>query len=186
MKLSRLVAAGASALLVTGFGIGFAAPASANQVWTQQVQRASADAPCDIPAVEGEAAGWSAWAPSWAQWPNGGEGGWVCTRSITWAKDTPPPGMMSSGGGSAYASVGCVQGSPSEWVDFLGGWALPEGSPDYLEDPTCTTSNGPILWDIVYVPDGADPSTLCIEAWGTDEDLTNFGYPVWGCKLYTT
>ena len=87
MRFSRLVAAGASALLVTGFGIGFASPASAdhNRVWTQQVQRASEDAPCDIPEVKGEAAGWSAWAPSWAQWPNRGEGGWICTRSITWA-----------------------------------------------------------------------------------------------------
>jgi len=62
------------------------ANASTSYTWIQQVQRASADAPCDIPAIEGDLAGWSEWGASWAQWPHEGQVGWVCTRSITWAK----------------------------------------------------------------------------------------------------
>ena len=180
MKLSRLVAAGASALLVTGFGIGFAAPASANQVWTQQVQRASADAPCDIPAVEGEAAGWSAWAPSWAQWPNGGEGGWVCTRSITWAKDTPPPGA-SGGGGCVLYDAGLP--GPGGYIDFGDGSFLLLGAPEWL-NTTCTgdPSEYTTGWDAVYAPDNDTASAICtaelgsgwvafVPYWGADPNV---------------
>lgn len=39
--------------------------------WFQQVVRSSADATCP-----------DEFNPSWAQWPNGGAGGWVCDRSI--------------------------------------------------------------------------------------------------------
>jgi hypothetical protein len=40
-------------------------------VWHQSVGRASAYAPC----AEG-------YRPSWAAWPNGGSGGWVCNKDI--------------------------------------------------------------------------------------------------------
>ena len=83
--------------LTLAIGITGGAPASANQVWHQQVERASADAPCDMGVAEGDAAGWSEWSPSWAQWPNGGAGGWVCERSITWAKGAVPPCATSRG-----------------------------------------------------------------------------------------
>jgi hypothetical protein len=182
MKLSRLVAAGAAALVTAGFGIGFAAPASANQVWIQQVQRASADAPCDIPAVEGDAAGWSAWAPSWAQWPNGGEGGWVCSRSITWAKDTPPPGANSP---SAYPSAGCVLGAPTpEYVDFAGGWSL--DTADVWGDAACTADYfGVSPYQFVYAPDGASQAAdLCAEAGFTVGNLQSFAEPVWVCDYF--
>ena len=181
MRRSRLVAAGAAVLLTAGFGIGFASPASANQVWLQQVQRSGADAPCDIPAVEGEAAGWSEWAPSWAQWPNGGEGGWVCTRSITWAKDTPPPSAM---GGMAYPSGGCEPVQGSVWAQFDGGWSVPHVDPAY-SDAACTALWGaPWNYNLVYAPSGWDPTTLCIQAWGTAADLHNFGTDVWGCEYF--
>lgn len=48
-------------------------PSSATPIpaWVQAYARASANDTC----IEG-------WSPSWAQWPNGGTGGWVCTRNI--------------------------------------------------------------------------------------------------------
>ena len=72
-----------------------ATPAAADQVWIQSVQRADSNAACPTdgePATEG---GWlvSAWSPSWEQWPNGGMGGWTCTRSITWGLSTPAPAL---------------------------------------------------------------------------------------------
>lgn len=39
--------------------------------WVQQYARASADEKC-----------LDTWYPSYAMWPNGGKGGWVCTRII--------------------------------------------------------------------------------------------------------
>jgi hypothetical protein len=39
--------------------------------WIQAYGRASSDASCN-----------SGWNPSWQEWPNGGRGGYVCTRSI--------------------------------------------------------------------------------------------------------
>lgn len=39
--------------------------------WVQSYGRLTADATCQ-----------SGWSPSWEQWPNGGQGGYVCTREI--------------------------------------------------------------------------------------------------------
>lgn len=52
------------------------APAEPNSVapipdWVQGYARAEKSATC----IEG-------WEPSWEQWPNGGKGGYVCTRSV--------------------------------------------------------------------------------------------------------
>jgi len=100
---NRLIAATAFTLAM-GTGLtGMAAPASARdlpptpvllvqeQVWFQSFQRASETAPCVAPASLDIAwqADWPAsenqWTPSWAQWPNGDTGGWVCNRQITWS-----------------------------------------------------------------------------------------------------
>ncbi|HEY7822434.1 MAG TPA: hypothetical protein VIG24_06365, partial [Acidimicrobiia bacterium] len=97
--------------------------------------RASADAPCDIPAVEGEMAGWSDWGPSWAQWPHDGQGGWVCTRSITWAHGS----SRSSSSEGSDSSASCITGfNGTEFWDFTGTNWLPIGTPLYA-DATCTT-----------------------------------------------
>jgi YVTN family beta-propeller protein len=42
--------------------------------WLKQVGRPSADAPCE-----------SGWSPSWAEWPNGGTGGFTCEQTLTWS-----------------------------------------------------------------------------------------------------
>jgi hypothetical protein len=41
--------------------------------WFQAVVRASADHRCE-----------TGWSPSWAYWPNNGQGGWVCNRETFW------------------------------------------------------------------------------------------------------
>lgn len=99
-----LVSAAAASGAVVGL-LAVASPAQAapappvvatpNQVWVQEYQRASSDATCDDPPAALDIpwqSDWDpaemTWTPSWAQWPNGGEGGWVCTRSITWAQGT--------------------------------------------------------------------------------------------------
>jgi hypothetical protein len=95
---------GVGALVLTA-GIGatvLAAPAHAfidrdpimtvpANVWFQSFERSGPDAPCVAPASLDIAwqADWPAsenvWRPSWAQWANGGKGGWVCNRQITWS-----------------------------------------------------------------------------------------------------
>lgn len=172
MGIRKILATTAMTVMVaSGAVLVGASPASADQVWNQSIGRASADAACPTSDAADLDAGWSEWMASWELWANDGTGGYVCSRSITWAKDSPPSGD------------GCVQGSPFEWLDFLGGWSLPFGSPLYA-DVDCSVLGGTAVYDIVYATDGAEASARCIAVFGTDEDLTNFGYPVWGCKLY--
>ena len=110
----RGVFVGFAALLVlaaTAFGTN---TATADSVQVQSYQRASATEACV--AQPGETpwqASWgpdSSWTPSWEQWANGGNGGWTCTRSITWAT-TPAPvpssvtyrvGDIGPGGGLVF------------------------------------------------------------------------------------
>ena len=67
-----------------------AAAAAADSVQVQSYQRASQTEACV--AQPGETpwqASWgtnSSWSPSWERWANKGNGGWTCTRSITWAR----------------------------------------------------------------------------------------------------
>jgi hypothetical protein len=92
MRMRRLAAGTAASILIAaGLAMAGVAPASADQVWHQSVGRPSADAPCPTSDAADLEAGWSAWTGSWEQWANDGTGGWTCSRSITWAKDSPPP-----------------------------------------------------------------------------------------------
>jgi subtilase family serine protease len=47
--------------------------------WFQAIARPSATAACQ-----------TGWRPSWAQWPNGGEGGWTCERTLRWVSWSLP------------------------------------------------------------------------------------------------
>jgi hypothetical protein len=96
----------ASLMLVAGMLFG-ANIASADSIQVQGYQRASQTEACV--AQVGETpwqASWgpdATWKPGWEQWANKGAGGWVCTRSITWAK-TPVPASI---GGVASAAFTC-------------------------------------------------------------------------------
>ena len=105
MNRSRAFVALASIVLTAAAGVVVASPAQARpievipgtpaQVWVQSFQRASADEPCVAPAALDIV--WQdtwnpaeqAWTATWEMWPNGGTGGWTCTRSITWAPSSP-------------------------------------------------------------------------------------------------
>ena len=89
---SRKFLAALSVLAAVAAMLVGARVAVADSIWYQSYQRASASDVCVAQAGEtpwqdswGPNPGWS---PSWEQWANNGQGGWVCSRSITWARDS--------------------------------------------------------------------------------------------------
>jgi len=89
-------------------GFTTASPAVADQIWYQSVGRASATAACEKSTVAELAAGWTQWAPSWDTWVNGGNGGFVCNRHITWAYDTPPVSCAAGAGAAGTCVLGAT------------------------------------------------------------------------------
>ena len=110
-----------SVLLVIAGTLFGANVASADSIQVQGYQRASQSEGCV--AQVGETpwqASWgpdATWKPGWEQWANAGKGGWVCTRTITWAK-TPVPGS-SSGGASAPCTYNVGATGPGGGLVFL-------------------------------------------------------------------
>lgn len=87
-------------------GFTTAAPAAANKIWYQSVGRSSNAAPCQESTGAELAEGWTNWAPSWEQWANDRQGGFVCSRQITWAHDTPPLTCATGGGAPGTCVIG--------------------------------------------------------------------------------
>ena len=123
--------------------------ASADQVQVQSYQRVSESEACA--AQPGETpwqASWGAdpsWSPSWEQWANNDTGGWVCSRSITWAR-TPVAASGGGGGGSVTYRVGEVGpgGGTVFYVDMTraaGSQFWEVGSYLGLKDWGCTGTN---------------------------------------------
>ncbi len=157
MGVRKWMAIAASAVtLAGGLLVAGAAPASADQVWIQSFERASADAPCPAPADETpwqEAWGPDKiWQPTWEEWANNGKGGWTCTRSIRWALD-------------GVTGLGCVQVTTiPEYVNFNGGWFHALGDPAYA-DADCSGPGFSSL-SVVYAPAPYDASARCTEGAG--------------------
>ena len=129
--------------------------------------------------AEDTSAGWTAWIASWEQWPNDGKGGYVCTRSITWA--------YQDGSAGGYPSGACIQADTiPEYVDFGGRWSRPFGSVYYL-DASCTVmAPGTTGYNLVYAPGGAgQASALCDEWLGIDYADNPWGLDVWSCEPAT-
>jgi hypothetical protein len=161
-RMSGRVLAGATAVMIAGAVSVLAAPAaSSNQTWVQSFQRSGPDAPCVAPAELDIVwqAGWTGskdWTPSWEKWPNGGTGGWTCTRSITWAKDTPAPALPTA----PSVKVTCVHATDPYWLDFGSGVTLPPDSIAY-SDATCATPAAVTgIW-FVYASNGEAAQGLC-------------------------
>jgi hypothetical protein len=177
-------AVGASVLLVGGMALAGASPASADQVWQQSQGRVSADAACPSSDAADLETGWSQWNKSYEMWMNHGQGGWTCTRSVTWAKDaiiaavedvvTPHPS------GLCVLYVRAFIG-PDYYLNFAGGWSLPPRSTGYTS-ADCTTgaelSTG--LWT-VYAPDGFSAETLCREAFPATVSVVGWALDVYEC-----
>jgi hypothetical protein len=141
-------------------GFTTASPAMANKVWYQSVGRASATAACEKSTTTELAAGWTNWAPSWAKWVNGGKGGFVCNRQITWAYDTPPVSCATGGGAAGTCVVGAS--GPGGGIVFYVNEANATGS-RYLEAALSGWNTGadPALeWGVNT--GGVDCSTLNI------------------------
>jgi hypothetical protein len=113
-------------VLVVLAGVLFGARvAAADSVWVQSYERTGQTQPCV--AQPGETpwqSSWgtdSSWTPSWEQWANNGRGGWTCTRSITWARDsaarTYALGDIGPGGGLVFLISGGLtyEMAPKTW-----------------------------------------------------------------------
>ena len=91
-----------SALVMVAGAVVGGGSATADSVWVQSYERSSQTAECETQAGETPwQASWgtdSSWKPAWEQWANDGQGGWTCTRSVTWART---PASSSSSGSSA-------------------------------------------------------------------------------------
>lgn len=93
--MRRIIAISGVTTVAFGLSALAAVPATAAEgTWVQQYQRSSATETCG--AQPGQTpwqasySGQEAWTGSWAQWANGGNGGWICTRTIVWAKAPAP------------------------------------------------------------------------------------------------
>lgn len=177
MRLRRIVAFTGAAALVATAGLVAAPSASANQIWHQAVAVPSASSPCPTTTPAEAQAGWSAWKSSWDQWPNGGKGGFVCNRSITWAYE---------GDGAGPSGPGCVHALTSYWFDFRGADHLGAPVTNYT-DGTCTTQASPGFtgWNVVYTTGGLDAAkALCTTYFGgyRPEGPYSEGFPVYGCQ----
>jgi len=154
--LHRRTMASVVGLALTGLALASlgAAPVSADSIQVQSYQRADSDAACQAQADETPwQASWgpdASWDPSWELWANGGLGGPVCTRVITWAR-TPVVGAASSnggggGGGTGVCSVAsaCVLGDIGPGgglVFYIGGGVAYEMAPN-----TWGAAETGILW----------------------------------------
>ena len=122
---SKSLFAALSVLLMIATTLFGANVASGDEVWDQSYQRGSASEACVAQAGEtpwqdswGTNPGWS---PSWEQWANEGQGGWVCSRSITWARDSAARvyniGDVGPGGGLVFLISGGLtyEMAPKTW-----------------------------------------------------------------------
>ena len=122
---SKSLFAALSVLLMIAATLFGANVASGDEVWHQSYQRGSASEACVAQAGEtpwqdswGTNPGWS---PSWEQWANNGQGGWVCSRSITWARDSAAQvysvGDIGPGGGLVFLISGGLtyEMAPKAW-----------------------------------------------------------------------
>ena len=136
---SKSFFAALSVLLMIAATLFGANVASGDEVWHQSYPRGSASEACV--AQPGETpwqASWgtdSSWKPSWALWANEGQGGWVCDRSITWAR-TPV-----AAGSSSTVTYAIVDTGPGGGLVFrISGGLTYEMAPKTwsggIEDPT--------------------------------------------------
>lgn len=165
-----------------GLALGSSLATSANAetgVWHQSYERASAQAEC--PAPEGETpwqdsySGQREWTPSWAQWANGGTGGWVCNRNIVWAQVVV----------SNCQFVGALA-EVDYFAQFGGGWSAPAGSPQYT-DPSCSVAGGTLGQYFVLASSETQANARCAE---TDPNYIDgnsarlSGTDVWICNQF--
>jgi hypothetical protein len=125
MRARRILIA-LSSLAVVAAALTVAPGASADLVKVESYQRAGVSEVCA--AQPGETRweeAWGAdstWHPTWEQWANGGAGGWTCTRSIRWSRDSLlrayDVGDIGPGGGLVFLISGGLryEMAPNTWT----------------------------------------------------------------------
>lgn len=165
MRLRAILTAGVAVTLAIGTAVVATPSASAQGapiVWYQAVAVPTATSPCPVTTDGDKAKGWTDWTNSYAEWPNGGKGGNVCSRSITWAYE------RDAASGSAFPSGGCQKYS-DYYVNYGGGYSAPAGSSAYILSD-CTSFTGNTVSRSVYAPAPYNPNTLCVAAFGTNSN----------------
>ena len=172
-----MLALGTSALVA----LGLAAPVSADGVWHQAYGRASADQACPAPADEtpwqDSFDGQREWTPSWAQWMNAGQGGWVCQRTLVWAQSPAPTGP------------GCQFVDRVSDVDLyaaFGSSATLRSGPRYT-DASCTTVLDSQEWEyLLYAPGISTPTAIevCTATFGFGSGAYQLfdNQDIWDCN----
>ncbi len=129
--LNRLVAGIAGVFIAVG-ALASANIVQADSVQIQSYQRAGQADNCVSPpeSISDWRGSWAnpndpisgpAWHPTWEQWANNGNGGWTCTRSITWARDSAARiynvGDIGPGGGLIFliANGLTYEMAPKNW-----------------------------------------------------------------------
>ena len=158
-----------ASLAVALGAVGIAPVVSADQVWHQSFGRASAASACPTPSPVEVAAGWTPWGASWEQWPNNGNGGFTCSRAITWAKHP-------TGAGCTQVQMNLGQVTAG-WGNFGSGYFLPIRSVSF-SDPDCAVPFGDWGADIVFATDQILATQRCAAAvTGTVASRLNFLAP---------
>ena len=151
---SRMLATAAAILPVVSAGLLAAPSAQADQIWYQSVGRTTANSSCQESTAADLAAGWTQWSSSWERWINAGAGGYTCSRSIVWAKDSASSQVGPAGCTPLYDSLTGLS------VDFATSNYLPYGSTVYNE-ATCATVTSSINRGIAYGATQAEAQALC-------------------------
>lgn len=151
---SRAIAIATAVIPVVAAGLLAAPSAHADQIWYQSVGRASTTSACQESTAADLAAGWTQWSGSWERWINAGAGGYTCSRSIVWAKDSVSSQVASAGCTQMYASLNGMS------VNFASSNYLPSGSTVYNE-ATCATVASTINIGLVYGTSQAEAQELC-------------------------
>ena len=151
---TRTLGIASAALAVVAAGLLTAPTASAGQIWYQSVGRISQNSPCQASNVIDIATGWTNWTGSYEQWPNGGRGGWTCTRSLLWANDSPIIQIVT-GAGCVLADTQAGSYANFGNQNFLAGSA-----PSY-SDAACTTTNAFYIPELVYGTTLAAADAVC-------------------------
>ncbi len=136
-------------------------PASADSAWVQEYQRPAQDSRCDAPADEtpwqSTYSGQREWTPSWSPWPGSGRGGWVCTRTIVWARATGP---------APWVTAGCTRFNlAGNYVNYLGGWSLAALSPIYSDSNCSFAPSGSTGPNVVFAANATEADAKCAAVW---------------------
>jgi hypothetical protein len=178
VPISRMLVVPSIVVFLSGFGFLSSAPASADQVWHQSVVRVGPESACPSNSLDETSSGWSRWHGGWELWPNKGTGGFTCSRSIVWAKETSSRVVTCVANSDPISSM-------TLWWDFGDSYFLPGGTHAYL-DATCVVLSEDESASIVNAPASSSPTdvaALCLSAFGPGRTVAGPWGDIWSCEV---